>query len=134
MGFILTLIGRNQMSNPHNIQIGQQLWYAPANVKAEAKPVTVGYIGRKWFGLERGDMLFNLETLARKPESAGYTSNGRIWLDKEEWHLECRREQLWQQLRGHFLSARTFRANPETSVENLEQVFSILHITPKETM
>lgn len=85
------------MSNPHNLQVGQELWYVPHDLRfSSPKHVKILKLGRVWATMERGPRA-NMGTL--RAEGDAWDSPGRFWLsegDHKRWKEAVR---LWESIK-----------------------------------
>ena len=83
------------MSNPHNLQVGQKLYF-PGSKFARERELTITWIGRIWATTERDRERLNLETLYI--DGGAYSSPGRVWLSKAEWDAYANVQLAWNNL------------------------------------
>lgn len=114
------------MANPHNIVVGQELWFVPTrygNEKIE-RTLTVTKVGRVWAEVTGGYVgwRFDLETL--QIDGKDYTSPGTVYLDRAVWDLKKKRSQLWSAIRNHVSNNNTVPSH--VTVENLEEFLRLI--------
>lgn len=89
------------MANPHNIKVGQELWFVPTRYgsKKREHALTVTKVGRVWAEVTGGHVgwRFDLETL--QIDGKDYTSPGTVYLNKEVWFAENGRQSLRTRIR-----------------------------------
>jgi|GEM_PF-2459142 len=87
-------------SNPHNLVVGQVLYYAPYDQRGGSKPrdVVVLSIGRKWAYISDGhDARIDLKTLVR--DSGEYSPRGQIYLSQAVYEAEVKMNADWRSFR-----------------------------------
>lgn len=92
------------MSNPHNLQVGQKLYFVHADPRrgTEGEEMTVTKIGRKWADTAhaRGYAWhkINMETLSA--DGGQYSPPGRAYLSKTDHEEETRLQDAWRVFQG----------------------------------
>lgn len=83
-------------NNPHNLQIGQRLWYVPgARWKGDPTFVTVTKVGKKWAtALHQGREL-RLDLLRLRDDCA---TTGQAHVSREEYESTMRIQRAWGRL------------------------------------
>lgn len=85
------------MRNPHNLQVGQELWYVPNNLRLNNQEhVKILKLGRVWATMERGPRA-NMETL--RADGDGWNSQGRFWLSEDDHKRWKETARLWESFR-----------------------------------
>lgn len=83
--------------NPHNLTVGQKLWFVPErNYHGAPREVTVEKIGRVWATVNNAPRV-SLNTLM--VDGGGYDSPGRCHLSRDVWEAERKRQIAWSPLR-----------------------------------
>lgn len=109
--------------NPHNLTVGQELWYVPGNGRRrDPGSVTVQKIGRVWAEISREGRI-SLETLW--VDGGNYTSLGRCYLSKELHDAEILREQAWGMV--YALMRHQYAAPKHLTTEEIRAIFGMLN-------
>lgn len=85
------------MTNPHNLTIGQELWFVPERYShLSPRNIKVKKIGRIW--AETSTMMrISLDTLVA--DGGQYSPPGRCYLSRDAWEAEGKRQIAWGEIR-----------------------------------
>lgn len=85
------------MSNPHNLKVGQKLWFVGARGFRNEYEVEIINVGRVYASISRAGRIF-LDTLL--VDGGGYSSPGRCYLSRDAWDAEKSRDLAWANIRS----------------------------------
>jgi hypothetical protein len=114
------------MKNPHNLQVGQSLWYVPSNRRDSERPVTVQKIGNRWAAIGYS-LRIDLETL--RADGGNYSSPGRCYLSEQDWTATKLADKEWNDLR----SKMTWNVPSGVTLENIKAARKLLGCEANET-
>lgn len=119
------------MSNPHNIEVGQKLFFVRGINRSKYGNnndywVTVEKIGRKWAKLSDHCQV-NLENLV--VDGGRYSSPGRCYLSDTEYFKEREKSELWGSI---WRFVRNQRGTPDLPTETLKEIAGLLKIEPSD--
>jgi hypothetical protein len=117
------------MTNPHNIKVGQKLWFVPWREHRKRGDVEIVRVGRKYGALNtagsasigHNDRL-NLESL--RVEVDGYGTVGQCYLDREEYERREAAYKAWSALKA----AIGYRCPEGVTVEDIAQARRLLRL------
>lgn len=87
------------MKNPHNLQVGQEVYYVPGgSYRGKPRYLTITKIGHKYAIVQREWMTiqFDLQTLQEKTDVG---CGGRLYLSEEAYLEEKEADSLWDKVR-----------------------------------
>ena len=86
-------------SNPHNLQVGQKLWFVERGRRYARRDgeVTVSKDGSRWAEIEKGRERIDLQTLC--VDGGRYSSPGTCYLTREEHEREVALRAEWSVFR-----------------------------------
>ena len=90
------------------LTVGQQLWYAPYERRNTPGYVTVVKVGRIWATMSGGSRI-SLDDLTL--ESPKYGIGGQIYLSRDLWVVDVRKNKAWFALREKLQCAYQVPAN-----------------------
>lgn len=117
------------MSNPHNLQVGQKLWFVPRETRwTKPTEVEILSVGRKWATTDayRSGMRVSLESL--DADGGDYNSPGRCYLSREAYEVHQRRGATWLAIRR---AVGDCYFVPDATTEEMEQAASLLKLQLK---
>ena len=113
------------MANPHNIQVGQELWFVPSRYGNERSEfgVKVEKVGRIWAEVIRYGRVLRIHLEDLHVDGGNYSSPGRVYLDRAVWDLENKQGELWSAIRKHIYDNQ---APTHVTVEKLEEFLRLI--------
>lgn len=114
------------MPNPHNLAVGQKLWFhSRVSVRYRSShEVTISKIGSRWATIDNDRI--SLETL--EMDGGGYSSPGQCWISKEACDLAQETSAAWDRLRQSI--DRTYSHPTSVTLEDIQQVRKQLGFDP----
>lgn len=110
------------MPNPHNLTIGQKLWYVPGERRGEPREVTIVTVGRKWFSVaEISWARFDNERLKLDSE---YGGGVYCYLSREVYEAQVGLSVAWREFQRAVERARS--TDPQITIENIAAARKLL--------
>lgn len=111
--------------NPHNIQVGQQLWFVYNDSRrGSSRYVGVQSIGREWAAISSfgGKGRINLQTL--RVDGGDYSSPGTCYVSEDAYEARVRLSAEWRVLRSEL--ERSYAPPPDMTFEKIAQIREII--------
>lgn len=114
------------MANPHNLKIGQRLWYVPSNRKKEQAEVVIEKLGHKWFTLvSKHYVRYDVETLG---SDTHYGAKDCLHLSREAYEAGI---GLSKALDDFKAAVRRLRDADGITLEQINEVRRVLGLEEK---
>lgn len=114
------------MPNPHNIEVGQELFWKTTTNRSKFADndyaVTVLKVGTKWIALDNRERISTVDLIA---DGAGYSPHGKAYLTEEEFRLEQSKNTQWDKLTSYI---RHQYSVPNISLEDINKIVVLLKL------
>jgi hypothetical protein len=126
--------------NPHNLAVGQELWFEPRSSglrNGEGSVVTIATVGRTWATLSKrhdgGARQMRIDLKSLVADGAGWNSPGTCHMNRAEHLREKYRLRLWQDLNAGLRNIPSYSTPATVSTGELLEVMRLLNLPiPKE--
>lgn len=109
------------VKNPHNLQVGQVVWFEPNDKRSRGHEMTVEHIGRLWAATKDR---YRIELTTLEVDGGPYSSPGRVWLSRDECEAETALDARWRKLYARFAYSGRPRGLNDALLTALEASFA----------